>query len=92
MKWFPHEPQDYVIARRFPQSRDMALFAVAKFNGGEAPEKIYYVEVSPQTVTCTCPGWTRPEKPKRCRHMNMVALWVLNGDKDPAFLQRGETK
>lgn len=84
MRFLPYEKQDYVIARKVQQNR-REEFSVAKFTTGEAPEKIYYVTVTPKEVTCTCDHFTKPkEPPKRpCRHCLMVAIWVLNNDKDP---------
>ena len=87
MRFLPTENQDYVIARKvdYGKARPKSqMFTVAKFNMGEAPDAIYYVTVNKRFVSCTCPRYEKTDPPKpRCRHMIMVALWVLNGDKDP---------
>lgn len=82
MKFLPTDEADYVIARRTTR-KSYEVFSVAKFIKGDIPDVIHYVTVTPKVVSCTCPGYTRPDKKRPCRHCLMVAMWVLNGDKDP---------
>lgn len=84
MRFLPNEKHDYVIARKKIERRT-EVFSVAKFTTGDAPEKLYYVTVTPKEVTCTCDHFAKAKVPPKrpCRHCLMTAIWVLNGDKDP---------
>lgn len=83
MKFLPHEDADYIIARRAGAVDGSQVFQVVKFTTGEAPASIHYITVTKKAVVCSCPAYQLPEVKKPCRHCIMVALWVLNGDKDP---------
>ena len=84
MRFQPDEMYDYVIARRAHKGAAQ-VFSVAKFmDGDEAPCAVHTVTVTKNFVKCDCRGYTKQDPPRKpCRHCIMVALWVLNGDKDP---------
>lgn len=50
-------------------------FQVAKFTGGDVPEKIYSMTARGERTDCDCPSPHRP-----CKHAKMVEFWLDAGE------------